>query len=49
MNSLNFAGARLDAIASLKDAELLATMKRIASAERALTIYALAHLAEIQR
>lgn len=36
-------------LASLSDAELLASMKRLAAAERTLSAYALAQLAEIQR
>ena len=38
-----------DGLASLGNSELLAVMKRLAAAERTLSVYALAHLGEIQR
>ena len=40
---------RSGGLASLGNSELLAVMKRIAAAERNLSVYALAHLGEIQR
>jgi hypothetical protein len=49
MNPNNPVAAKLNSLPALGDNELLGMMKRIAVAERTLTIYALAHLGEIQR
>lgn len=40
---------RVESLSSLKDRDLLSRMNRIAAAERTVSVYALAHLAEIQR
>ncbi len=45
----NLVVTRLGGLASLGDSELLAVMKRLSAAERTLSVYALAHLGEIQR